>query len=296
MNLQYQYPVVFFLLNAFLNIMNTAYSQDVSSQPITHKKYTAFEVLQRMIDSTKNIKTLKFNLIALERVREKYLKAASQIKISYSPSKTIYFIDPEKKIEVLYIEGKNNNKAYVKHPLLPFGIFLDPSGSMMKKDHHYTIHELGFEYIASTIQLALSKEQSKYLNHLHYLGIHEKNGKQCHTLMYESSKFDYMAYTIKTKETVVSISRKLNINEYILRDKNKLYDEFGYLKTGSTILVPTMYCKKAFLYIDIHTFLPVSVNLYDDKGLLESYDYTEVKKNIVFSPHEFDKHFKNQKF
>lgn len=267
---------------------NSTHPQTYTYSSINSKNISASEILQRMIDSTENIKTIKFQLISLERVRTKYLKATAEVKISYYPSKIIYFKDPKRKIEVTYKEGKNNNKAYVKHPLLPFGLFLDPSGSMMKKDHHYTIHELGFQYIANTIQIALSKEKEKYLNHLHYLGIHEKNGKQCYALMYESSNFDYIPYLVQKKETVTSISKKLNLNEYIIRDKNNLYDEFGYLKTGSTILIPKMYCKKAFLYIDTNTYLPISVNIYDDKGLLESYDYFDVEKNIFIHQNEYN--------
>lgn len=268
-----------------------------SKKNINHSEnISAIQILHQMIDSISNIKTLKVKLVALERFQNKYLKSTSYFKISYYPEKKLYFINPEKKLEILYIENKNDNKALVKHPSLPISIFLDPNGNIMKKNQHYTIHELGFEYIANTIQIALSKEKEKYLDYLHYLGIIEKNNLPCYTLMYESSQFEYVPYTITSKETVVSIARKLNINEYIIRDKNNLYYEFGYLKKGSVIQVPKMYCKKAFIYIDKKTFLPVSINLYDDKGLLESYDYYEVQKNITFKEEEFSKHYKEYNF
>ncbi len=263
---------------------------------IKNENLSAIQILNQMIDSVDNIKTLKVKLEALERFQDKYLKSTSFYKISYYPTKKLYFINPEKKLEILYIEGQNENKALVKHPSLPMSIFLDPNGSIMKKKQHYTIHELGFQFIAQTIQIALFKEKEKYLNYLHYLGVIEKNGKQCYGLYYESSNFDYVPYKIEGKETVVSIARKFNINEYIIRDKNNLYFEFGYLKKGSTILIPKMYCKKAFLYIDKTTFLPTSVNLYDDKGLLESYDFFNVQKNIPIPSEEFSKHFKEYHF
>ena len=38
-----------------------------------------------------------------------------------------------------------------------------------------------------------------------------------------------------------------------------------------------MYCKKAVLYLDEKTMLPVSVSIYDDIGLFENYDYTNIK-------------------
>jgi len=263
---------------------------------IKNENLSAIQILHQMIDSVDNIKTLKVKLESLERFQDKYLKSTSFYKISYYPTKKLYFINPKKKLEILYIEGQNENKALVKHPSLPMSISLNPNGSIMKKKQHYTIHELGFQFIAQTIQIALFKEEEKYLNYLHYLGVIEKNGKQCYGLYYESSNFDYVPYKIEGKETVVSIARKFNINEYIIRDKNNLYFEFGYLKKGSTILIPKMYCKKAFLYIDKTTFLPTSVNLYDDKGLLESYDFFNVQKNILIPSEEFSKQFKEYHF
>lgn len=262
----------------------------------TSDNIPAIQLLQQMLDSIQNIKTLKVKLVALERFQNKFLKSTAFFKIAYYPEKKLYFINPEKKLEILYIENKNENKALVKHPSLPISIYLDPQGSIMKKNQHYTIHELGFEYIANTIQIALSKEKEKYMNHLRYLGIHEKNNQLCHTLMYESSNFEYVPYTVQSKETVASISRKFNINEYIIRDKNNLYYEFGYLKKNSIIYIPQMYCKKAFIYIDKNTFLPVSINLYDDKGILESYDYYDVQKSTVFKEQEFSKNYKEYNF
>lgn len=281
---------------AFCFCVLYGFNYNKNEKNIFNENLSAIQILHQTLDSIENIKTLKVKLVALERFQNKYLKSVSYFKISYYPIKKLYFINPEKKLEILFIENKNDNKALVKHPSLPISIFLDPNGSIMKKNQHYTIHELGFEYIAKTIQTALSKEKDKYINHLHYLGIHEKNNKQCFTLMYESSNFNYIPYTVQPKETVVSISRKFNINEYIIRDKNDLYYEFGYLKKGSVIQIPQMYCKKAFIYIDKQTYLPVSINLYDDKGLLESYDYLEVHKNITFGEKEFSKDYKEYNF
>ncbi len=257
---------------------------------------TPFRILHQMMDSIDNIKTLKMKLVALERYQNKYLKAVSYTKISYYPIKKLYFINPEKKIEILYTENANDNKTLVKHPSLPFSLFLDPNGSVMKKNQHYTIHELGFQYISHTIQMALAKEKNNYQKHLHYLGLNEKNNKLCYTLMYESSDFNFITYTVQSRETVVSIARKFNINEYIIRDKNNLYSNFGFLKKGTFILIPTMYCKKAFIYLDKNNYLPVSINLYDDKGIVESYDYFEVQKNIPINDEEFTKNFKEYNF
>ncbi len=255
-----------------------------------------FSILNRMADSIDKVKTLKLKLISLERVQNKYVQSTAYIKVSYEPIKKLYFKNPAKHLEILYVQNKNENKSLVKHPSLPVSLWLDPNGSLMKKNQHYTIHELGFQYISNTIEYALSKEKDNLLKSLSYIGVREKNGKECYVLVYESSSFEYIPHTIKEKETVVSIARHNNLNEYIIRDKNNLYYDYGFLKKNTAILIPKMFCKKAFLYIDEKTFLPVSVNLYDDKGLLESYDYMEVQHNIPIKDEEFTKHYKEYNF
>ncbi|MBK7817108.1 MAG: hypothetical protein IPJ60_05735 [Sphingobacteriaceae bacterium] len=86
-------------------------------------------------------------------------------------------------------------------------------------------------------------------------------------LQYENPAYTYVEYTVGVKETASSIAAKLIVNDYLLRHKNDLLNDFGYLKKGKKILVPNLYCKKAVIFIDEKLMLPVSVSLYDDLGL-----------------------------
>ena len=60
--------------------------------------------------------------------------------------------------------------------------------------------------------------------------------------------------------------------------------------------VPTLYCKKAVLYIDEILMLPVSISLYDDAGLFESYDFSGIEINRPFKENEFTRNFKGYGF
>ena len=50
------------------------------------------------------------------------------------------------------------------------------------------------------------------------------------------------------------------------------------------------------LFIDEKLFLPVSISLFDDVGLFESYDYLNIEINKPFAADEFKKDNKNYGF
>jgi len=278
--------ILFFLLLAGVCQAQTA--------PQSHAR--EFKLVLDMLDSIKHIKTVRVQLKSLERTESGYLSAVSQSKIQTSPRR-VYFYNPEKKLEVLYNEGQLNGKCLVKPHVFPYvTLALDPRGNLMRKNQHYTMHELGFEFIGKTIALALSKEKENLAKSLTYMGRVEKNGVKCHLLVYESRHFNYIDYVVPKKETIGAIAINLNVNDYMLRAKNNMYNDYGYVKVGTTLKVPEYYCKKGVFYIDEKTMLPISVSVYDDAGLFESYEYHILELNQAIPEEEFSKDYKDYHF
>jgi hypothetical protein len=275
-----------FLFLFFLFLYFTGFPQSV--KPL--------QLVAQMLDSVKAIQTVRFKVTAFERIEDKYVKVVSEDKLQIKPRK-LYLINREKKLEILYVEGQHDNKALVKPNTFPFiTIPLSPTGALMRKNQHYTIHDIGFESIGRVMALALSKEKDNINKGLRYIGKQEKNGYSCYLLVYESKNFSYTEYIVKQKETISSIAAKLEVNDYILRAKNKFYNDYDYVKTGTKLQVPVYYCKKAVLYLDEKSFLPVSVSVFDDVGLLENYDFTNIILNKPFDPKEFTREYKEYHF
>lgn len=253
-------------------------------------------MVSAMLDSIKKIQTIRFTIQAVEKVGDKYLNETSENKLQVSPRK-LYFINRKKKLEILYAEGENGGKAVVKPHVFPYVTMqLQPTGNLMRKNQHYTINELGFEFLGTSIAKVLSKEKDNFLKCLTYYGKHEKNGYKCHAFVYEAKHFPYIDYVVKEKETVTSIALKQLAHEYIIRLKNKLENEFDYLKPGTKLKLPQYYCKKAVIFLDEKTMLPVSVSIFDENGLIEGYDYTGIILNKPFDPNEFKKNYKDYHF
>lgn len=252
-------------------------------------------ILHQMYDSIKTIKTLRQKVKAIERVETKFVSASSEIKVQTHPRK-VYFNNKEKKIEILFDSEISQHKALVKVHTFPYiSLSLDPSGNMMRKNQHYSLHELGYDFIGKSVALTISKDKDGLAN-FKYLGKVNKNGYNCHLLEYENKNYSYVSYKVGEKETASIISYKLCVNDYLLRYKNDLLNEFGFLKKGTILQVPTLYCKKAILFIDDRLFLPVALSIYDDIGLFESYEYTAIELNRPFHPDEFKKSYKGYGF
>lgn len=248
-----------------------------------------------MYDSIRNIKTLRVKIYALERIEKKYLSANSEIKLQTSPRR-LYFINPAKKLEILYNSGDLSNRALVKPHIFPYvTITLDPTGNMMRKNQHYTINELGFDFIGKSVAFTISKDKEGLKNFI-YHGKVTRNGYRCHFIEYENKNYTYVDYVVGEKETVSSIAYKLCVNDYLLRYRNDLVNDFGFLKKGKVIKVPTLYCKKANLFLDEKTCLPVSISLYDDVGLFENYEFTDIQVNKLIGDEEFSKEYKDYHF
>ncbi|MEO6306061.1 MAG: DUF1571 domain-containing protein [Bacteroidia bacterium] len=261
----------------------------------TSKDIKPAKILHQMYDSIKNIKTLRVKVSGLERMDKKYNTSKSEYKVLTSPRK-IYLNNTEKKIEILYNPELYGSKALVKPHTFPYlTISLDPTGSMMRKNQHYSINEVGYGYIGTAIALTISKDKNGMENFV-YLGKTNKNGHICYLLEYENKNYAYMDYIVGDKETASGLASKLSVNDFLLRDKNGLVNDFGYIKKGTVLKVPTLYCKKAILFVDEKLFLPISIALFDDAGLFESYDYANIIINKPFKDDDFKRENKDYNF
>lgn len=253
------------------------------------------KLLGQMNDSIKNIKTLRVHISALERIENTFHTAHSDIKLQTNPRR-LFFRNAAQKIDILYNSGQLNNKALVKTSAFPYvSLQLDPTGNLMRKNQHYTIHELGFEFVGKSIALTISKDKEG-LNNFKYYGKVQKNSHNCHLIEYENKNYGYVDYKVGEKETVSSIASKLVINDYLIRYKNDLLNDYGYLKKGRVIKVPNLFCKRATIFIDDKSMIPVVVSLMDDIGVFENYEFSKIEINKPIREEEFSRHYKDYHF
>lgn len=251
------------------------------------------QIITKMLDAIRSIRTLKYNLKCSERINGKMLQTESQVKLQVSPRKVYLYL---KGPEVLWIEGQNNGNALVNPNSFPYvNLNLDPNGSLMRKDQHHTIHEMGFAYLGDVLESVVTKVGDKFDKYFSYSGEDKFLNRPCHKILITNHDFTYVSYKVKKGENLITIARKLKVSEYMILEKNKLTDYYA-VKEGQQILVPNGYAKMVMLTIDKQTYLPIAIKTFDDKGLFESYEYHNLQLNVKIADQEFSKDFKDYKF
>ncbi|MES2566174.1 MAG: DUF1571 domain-containing protein [Bacteroidota bacterium] len=248
-----------------------------------------------MIKSINELERLKYSLKIIERGKKGFNHYESSVKLNRTPRKIYLYI---KGIELLWVSGWNNNKAYVKPNSFPYvNLSLDPLGYLMRQDQHHTLNEMGVDYFASIIEYIALKNIDKFDSFFKYEGEEKVNNRPCYKIIIDNKDFGYENYTVGDYESITSIARKLHISEYMILEVNpKLHDYFDILKKGQVLKVPNAYAKHVTLYIDQFYFLPISIKILDDKGLYEQYDYHFLQVNPKIDDEEFKKTYKDYKF
>jgi len=256
---------------------------------------TCREILDKMVKSVAEVKSLKYDLKLVERIEKRYNFFGSSVKLNRKPRK-LYL--NAKGIEVLWVEGKHGGDALVNPNSFPYiNLYLDPTGSLMRQDQHHTIHEAGFDYFSAIIEANVKKTQDKFDQFFIPDGEETINGRLCYKIIINNKDFGAVNYTVLKGENLITIARKLFVGEFMILNMNKpKVDDFKDVKPGQVIKVPNAYAKYVLLYIDKINFLPIGVRVFDDKGLYEQYDYFNVQVNPVFEEAEFTKNYKDYKF
>ncbi|MGZ6416718.1 MAG: DUF1571 domain-containing protein, partial [Bacteroidia bacterium] len=144
MRLKIRHIVLFFSVAAFcLLLLSFRFKQP-------RVVFNNRELIDKIFTAVDNVKTMRYYLHCNERIKGRMQYFESKVKLQISPRKLYLSL---KGPEVLWIQGANNGDALVNPAAFPYmNLNLDPYGSLMRKDQHHTIHEMGFQYLADILR------------------------------------------------------------------------------------------------------------------------------------------------
>lgn len=255
------------------------------------------DIFNNMFAAIKNVKTLRVNIVSAERIGTKIVNTRFAIKLNISPYKT-YSKDLDKGMEVLYLQGQNDNEATVNPNGFPYvNLHLDPYGKVMRKEQHQTITRLGFNYISDILYHSISKYPDAYTKYIKRDADTVFDGNTCYKIEINFSAYTNTKYTVTEKgETVAKLAAKYYLSEYQILTLNDIswYDD--ELDIGRQILLPSAYAKSTILFIRKDNNLPVVIRTSDDKGFFEEYKYTKVQVNSTILDAEFKEDYTGYHF
>lgn len=258
----------------------------------------ALELTTKMMEKIKSYNTFKYTLTKLERIEGKMIKEKLSAKIQTRPL-NVYFRQaiPVDGRELLYKAGQNNGKALINPGEFPWvNVNLNPQGGLMRKDQHHSLFAFDFNYLISFLEYLLKKYASKAHEMVDILDDVTWDGRPCYHIEMQNPNFSHIEYTVNEGENLIDIAKKLHINEYMIIELNEDVDSYTDVDAGQVIKVPNDYAKKMSLYLDKEYLLPVSVKVYDDKGLYEHFEYVNLQVDPVIKAEEFTQDYKEYGF
>jgi hypothetical protein len=279
-----------FLFIAIFTISGVLFSFKYKDAPENNN----LELIDKIFEAVNNVKTLRYNLQCNERIKGRMQHTESKVKLQVSPRKLYLNI---RGVEVLWGQGMNNGEALVNPNAFPYvNLNLDTYGSLMRKDQHHTIHEMGYHYLADILRDGLKRAGDNIDKYFKVLGEEKYNGRDCYQLSISFPDFAWGNYTVKKGENLITISRKLHVSEYMVLENNPKLSSYHDVKEGQVIKVPNAYAKLTLLLIDKEYMIPVNNKVFDDKGLYETYEYYNLQVNTYIAPEEFTKGYKDYHF
>lgn len=268
-----------FLFSSILLTSSTLLAQD----PVA--------IMAKMKAAIKSMNQSTFDLQSKERFGSDYVTKNLHFRVQESPRR-VYMKDKDTGVEMLYASGWNNNKAYINPNGFPWvNVSLSIYDSRVVAENHHTVKDAGLGFVSlllsgfeSTVEKAGISIDKLYT----YKGEVIFDGRPCHRIyMIPPSGFKYVSYTTDRDQNLVQLSRRIVASDYLMKEKNSKLSYARKIKKGTTLSVPSAYASKVIVYIDKQTYMPVVQMLYDERGLFEKYEYTNINRRPNFGSDEF---------
>ncbi len=244
----------------------------------TTQAQTNRQVLTQMLSALQQVQTLKYRFVKEERFAGKMEKKEMLVHYRKQPfSLSLYFYEPNPGMQVWYQEGKNNNQAHIhlaSRWLAWLQPDMDPQSKGMRKGEHHTLLESGLEFTRKLIFHLKERadKEDRFDELCKYEGEITWDNRKCHKLLLQYPNFTWEKYTLKPGESIETLARRLYLNPYLILERNG-FSWYDKARPGDQIMIPNIYAKRVYLYVDKINLMPIYQEVHDDQGIFEKYSY-----------------------
>ncbi|WP_192823903.1 LysM peptidoglycan-binding domain-containing protein [Rufibacter sp. LB8] len=167
-------------------------------------------------------------------------------------------------------------------PRFPYvSLNLDYNGNLVRSGSHHNLFAANPNYTADIIRDTYQKAGKDFPSIFKHEGDVLFDGKSCYKVVVDYTPYKLYNYKVKSGEDVFSIAKRLFLNEFKIKELNKL-DGYTGLKAGQVLVLSNAYARNTILYIDKKSYLPLVQIVYDELGFFERYEYHDVQVNLTF--------------
>ena len=264
-----------------------------ASGPPAPPTLTTEQLTTRLSAAIENLKTLRCTVKAQERIGGTINQARSNMKLTYNPLRI--YIKNQKGVEVLWVAGQNGGDAWVYPASFPYvTLSLDPKGKLMRSSQHHTALQAGFGTISDLLRTTGLRQDNTFSRSFRFVGDTVLQGRSSYVLRSDYPQFRYVSYKAGKNETISTVAERFGCGEFRVVERNGL--SIGdKIPEGKMLQVPNSYGRRTVVCVDVKTFLPTVVQVNDDKGLFERFEFSDVIPNQPIPLAEFTKDYKGYK-
>ncbi len=251
----------------------------------------ALKLLEDMLEETGRIQTLRYEFKKYERIQGKLLLEHMTFKLRRSPFAVYgYQHSPRKGVEVLYPAEPGSQKLLVKPNTFPYlPLTLDPYGNLVLEGQHQTILATGYDQLRGLLLAA----KKRYTNQIEKLvrssGRLTWDGVPCHKIILEPPQYEIQTYTVQQGDNLFRIAEKRHVGWYKIMELNGFSSPNVSFSPGTVLKVPSDYGKIIRLTIDEKRKIPLVVEVEDEIGLYERYEYYKLEVNPPLTDLDFSR-------
>lgn len=244
---------------------------------------SAFSFIYKQWDLVDN---MSYHSFKYERKLDIYESADLDFVIQRNPFKAAGKIT-EAGHRILYDPAIRKGEALYIPKGFPYtNLWLDIHGSLFRGLNHYTISNAGCNFIFGIIRNEYSKMKDNFnCQFTNY------NNEKCIEIFASTDKYKTFAYTAKPRETVLDIAAKFNVLAYLLIEYNDNVSSYTEDCTGKSLIIPSHYGQRVKLVINAKHGMPSLIEVYDNKGLVERYIYTDYKFSLNLPSNYFTEEY-----
>ena len=264
-----------------------------AAAPATPPALTTDQLTARLSAAIENLKTLRCTVKAQERIGGNINQARSIMKLTYKPLRI--YIKNQKGVEVLWVAGQNGGDAWVYPASFPYvTLSLDPKGKLMRGSQHHTALQAGFGTISDLLRTTDLRQDNSFSRSFRLIGDTVVQGRPGYVLRSDYPQFRYVSYKAGKNETISTVAERFGCGEYRIVERNGL--SIGdNIPEGKVLQVPNSYGRRTVVCVDSKTYLPTVVQVNDDKGLFERFEFFDVVPNQAIPLIEFTRDYKDYK-
>lgn len=177
---------------------------------------------------------------------------------------------------ILYDPAISKKEAlYISNGFPYTNLMLDVNGRVFRGMNHYTISDAGCEFVFEIIRREYERIPDNFV-----CEVVERNGRKEWLIRADTKNFQFVPYVGKPGETVLDVAHNNSVSAYLVLERNASVSAYTDDCSGKELMIPSHYGKIVKIYFDANHLMPTRIELHDEKGMFERYDYSDYQFNL----------------